>query len=261
MSGLEVLTGKILWWNMQLCEGGGNFHKAIQRGKNNSFSPTNSAYLVTGKANSSLQWQTAWDGRWGHAPHCLYSRSLPPTCTAFCSFCAITEHGFVFLQQQERSSGSRKLKLPGFFPAFWSALPPPPPPKCLVLIFAVKMSVLCKLSGSLGTKEESAPNDPKCGISFKKQSASECHVVGWGLYRFLSKKGSISTARGSDMKHKKTLDISKCLLNVSVGSQPSTGPNLWQNSEQNGEGGRGVGRKNNAICKCFNYVKYLTWNL
>lgn len=33
-------------------------------------------------------------------------------------------------------------------------------------------------------------------------------------------------AIGSDMKHKNTLDISKHLLNVSIGSQSSMGPNL-----------------------------------
>lgn len=33
-------------------------------------------------------------------------------------------------------------------------------------------------------------------------------------------------AIGSDMKHKNALDISKHLLNVSIGSQSSMGPNL-----------------------------------
>lgn len=137
---------------------------------------TNSAYLVTGQVNSSPQRQTAWDGRWGHAVHCLNSWSLPPTCTAFCSFHAVAEQGTVFLQQQERSSGSRKLKWLGFFPAFWPG-PAPSPPKRLVLISAVEMSVLCTLSRNLQTKEGSAPNDLKCGISSKKQSARECHGV------------------------------------------------------------------------------------
>lgn len=181
MSDLELLTGNIQCWKLQLCEGGGNFHKDLPLGKNNSLSPTNSAYLVTGKVNTSLQWQTAWDGRWGHAVHCLNSQSLPPTCTAFCSFGADTERGIMFLQQQERSSGSRKLKLPGFFPAFWPG-PAPSPPKCLVLISALKMSVLCTLSGSLETKEESAPDDPKCGISSKK---AECQGIPQGLLRTL----------------------------------------------------------------------------
>ena len=70
MCDLEVLRGNIQWWNLQLCEGGGNFHKALPLGKNNSLSPANIFYLVTGKENSSVQWQTAWVGRWGHAEHC-----------------------------------------------------------------------------------------------------------------------------------------------------------------------------------------------
>jgi len=106
----------------------------------------------------------------------LNSQSLPPTCTAFCSFGAATEQGTVFLQQQERSSGSKKLKLPGFFPAFRPGSAPSSP-KRLVLISAVKMSVLFTLPRGLETKKENAPNDPRCGIGSKKQSAREYHGV------------------------------------------------------------------------------------
>lgn len=172
VSDLEVLTGNIQWRNLQLCERVGNLHKALPLEKNNNLNPSNSAYLVTGKINSSLQWQTAWDGRWGHVVHCLNKQSLPPICTAFCSFCAVTEQRIVFLQQQERNSRSGKLHLPGIFTDFCPG-PAPSFSKYLIPISSVNMSILSTLPESLETEKESAPNHSKCGMSSKKQTARD----------------------------------------------------------------------------------------
>lgn len=159
VSDLEVLTGNIQWWNLQFCESVGNLHKALPLEKNNNLNPSNSDYLVTGKINSSLQWQTAWDGRWGHVVHCLNKQSLPPICTAFCSFCAVTEQRIVFLQQQERNSRSGKLNLPGIFTDFCPG-PAPSLSKYLIPISSVKMSIFSTLPESLETENvpQTTPN-------------------------------------------------------------------------------------------------------
>lgn len=59
----------------------------------------------------------------------------------------------MFVQQQERSSGSRKLKLLGFFAAFWPGAAPSSP-KCLVLVSVAECQCCVHCQEALKPRKE-----------------------------------------------------------------------------------------------------------
>lgn len=130
----------------------------------------------------------------------LKSQSLPPTCTAFCSFCAVTEQGIMFLQQQERSSGSRKLKLPGFFPEL-SGLA-----LLLPLRSALSSFLQAKCQFCVHCQEALKPRKKLAQMTLRVESVPKSRLPGntTGSAKdsidLLNKRGSTAMAIVSDMK-------------------------------------------------------------